>query len=65
MLENYGDIVEAVGDWLARDDLNERIPDFIHLAELETQRDLELREFETKATITSSGDTATLPTDFI
>ena len=40
---DYDNLVEVIGDWLARDDLSARIPDFIWLAESELQRDLGLR----------------------
>lgn len=39
-LANYSDLQAAVGAWLAREDLTDRIPDFITLAESQIKRRL-------------------------
>ena len=41
--QDYDNLVRGVGDWLARDDLSDQIPNFIWLAECDLQRDLMLR----------------------
>jgi len=50
---DYDNLVKGVGDWLAREDLSDRIPDFVWLAECELQRDLMLRLNDSTATGTS------------
>lgn len=64
-LANYSDLVSAVGDWLARTDLNGRTPDFIALAESRINRELRCREMVTQATGTVSTQAMALPVDFI
>lgn len=39
---NYTELKTAVADWLARDDLTSQIVDFIRLAEIRVQQDLEM-----------------------
>jgi len=63
-LATYSDLVSAVGDWLDRDDLATRAPDFIRLAEARLNRLLEDPEMEVLATSTASGASTTLPDDF-
>ena len=43
---NYEELKVAVADWLGRDDLTPRIPDFIALAEHRMARELKLRALE-------------------
>ena len=63
---DYDNLVEGVGDWLAREDLSERIPDFIWLTECELQRDLMLRLNDSIATGTSvaNQEYIDLPADY-
>ena len=61
-LANYTDLVAAIGEWLDRDDLAARAPDFIRLAEVRLNRTLDDPEMEVSTTLT--GDGATLPADF-
>lgn len=65
--ENYDALKDAIADWLARDDLAFRIPDFIRLAELRTQRRTKLRlRFTSKkltSTLVADQDFIDLPTD--
>jgi hypothetical protein len=61
-LDSYSDLVDAVGDWLDRDDLEARAVDFIRLAEVRLNRILDDPEME--AVVTLTGDGADLPADF-
>jgi hypothetical protein len=68
-LANYTDLVSAIADWLARDDLTTRIPDFITLAEAKFNRVLMHPKMESRSTLTvdtgaASPEFLTLPTDF-
>lgn len=64
---DYDNLLEVIGDWLARDDLAARIPDFVWLAESELQRDLNLRLNDAIATGTSLAgqDYIDLPEDYV
>lgn len=44
--DTYEKLVELIANYLGRNDLNERIPDFIHLVEVDISRSLNLREQE-------------------
>lgn len=59
--ESYGELVETIGDWLARDDLDVQIPQFIRLTEIDAQRDLNLREIEQVVTGQLVADEALFP----
>ena len=48
-IRNYAGLKAAVADWLGRDDLAGRIPDFIALAERRMARELRLRVMERRA----------------
>jgi hypothetical protein len=68
-ITNYAQLQTAVANWLARDDLTDRIPEFIVLAEAKFNRDLRsnLMEKRSQATISLSNDEpefVTLPSDF-
>ena len=47
---NYSELQTAVANWLDRDDLTDRIPEFISLAEARFNRVLRLRSMEDKQT---------------
>lgn len=61
-LTSYTDLVAAIGDWLDRDDLAARAPDFIRLAEVRLNRLLDDPEMEVSASLVGNG--AALPDDF-
>jgi hypothetical protein len=63
----YAELQTAVANWLNRDDLTDRIQEFIDLAEARINRNLRLRLMETTATGTLTPGTRdyTLPTDYI
>jgi len=47
-ISNYAELKTAVANWQDRDDLTDRIPEFIALAEARLNRNLRLRSMETK-----------------
>lgn len=61
-LFDYSGLASAVGDWLDRDDLAARIPDFIRLTEARLNRLLDDPEMEVVTTL--AGDGVELPADF-
>ena len=63
---NYTELQTSVADWLDRDDLTARIPDFITLAEARFNRLLRIRSMETEAEqVTVAGTRSySLPTDY-
>ena len=64
---NYSDLQTSVASWLGRDDLTERIKDFIELGEVRLRRTLRIREMlkDVTATTTSGDSTVGLPSDFL
>lgn len=66
-IANYGDLKTAIANWLERDDLTARIPEFISLAEdrIGFDKRLRVRAMETSADLTISGQTTALPTGFV
>lgn len=62
---SYSDLQAAIADWLARSDINSRVPDFIMLFETVANRRLRVRSQELAATLTPSGGVATLPSDYL
>lgn len=64
-LATYSDLQASVASWMARDDLNTYIPDFITLFEAAACRRLKVRPMETTTTLTPSSGVATLPSDFL
>ena len=64
-ISTYAELQTAVANWLARDDLTARVPEFISLAEDRIAHDLRIRAMETSADITISAQTAALPTGFL
>ena len=49
-ISNYTELKTAVANWLDRDDLTDRIPEFIALAEARFNRVLRIRAMESKQT---------------
>jgi len=64
-LLTYTDLVAAVADWLMRDDLTARIPDFIAMGEDRLAKDVRVSDMETVATSNLGGGSVALPADFI
>ena len=65
--DNWTNLKELVAEYLARDDLTEKIPLFIQLAEQRLRRDLRLRTMlkYSTATLTAGDGTIALPNDFL
>ena len=53
-ISNYTELKAAVANWLERDDLTDRIPEFISLGEAVINRRLRTRDMEASVTITPS-----------
>ena len=62
-INSYSTLKDSVGNWLYRDDLSAQIPDFIYLAEIQFNRDLDLRVMESVLSGTLTTPTITLPTN--
>jgi hypothetical protein len=63
---NFENLVTNVADWLHRDDMTDRIPDFIRMAESRINRLLPSRQAETERTLTGtiSSRAIALPSGF-
>jgi hypothetical protein len=66
-ISTYAELKTAVANWLDRDDLTDRIPEFIALAEARFNRVLRLRSMEAKYTANTVADqrNLALPTGYI
>jgi len=66
-ISTYSELTTAVANWLDRDDLTLRIPEFIALAEAKFNRVLRLRSMETKQTASTvaAQRNYNLPTNYI
>lgn len=66
-ITTYNELTFAVKNWLQRNDLNSRIPEFIVLGEALLYTKLRCREMESSAsaTITTSTRTTSLPTNWV
>ena len=66
-LTNYSELKTAISNWLDRTDLDDRIPEFIALAETRHRRDFKIRRMETRVTANTIANTEyyTLPDDFV
>jgi hypothetical protein len=66
-ISTYSELQTAVANWLDRDDLTDRIPEFIALAEARFNRVLRLRSMEAKYTANTVADqrNLALPTGYI
>jgi len=66
-ISTYAELQTAVANWLDRDDLTDRIPEFISLAEARFNRVLRLRSMETKQTASTvaAQRNYALPADYI
>lgn len=62
-LTNYDGLLLSVQRWLERDDLTERIPDFVRLAEARFRRQLVMPDMEVQVPLTPAA-TVPLPIDF-
>jgi len=65
-ITTFSELKTAVANWLDRSDLDDRIPEFIALAEARHRRDFKIRRMETRVTANTIADTEyyTLPDNF-
>ena len=65
-ISNYTELQTAVANWLDRDDLTARIPEFISLTEARFNRILRIRAMETEADQATVAGTRSyaLPSDY-
>ena len=59
-LTNYGELKSTVADWLGRDDLTTRIPDFITLFESHARREYGGNALASKSSLTTTANQQTL-----
>lgn len=64
-IATYNDLQSAVADWLNRQDLTARIPDFISLAEARFNRALRTRDMIKQETTTTSNAFVPVPEDWL
>lgn len=66
-ISTYAELKTAVANWLERDDLTSRVPEFIALAENRIARDkrIRIRSMETTTDLTISSQETALPTGFL
>ena len=64
-LATYSDLKTSIGNFLARSDLNDQIPDFISLCEARMSREIDTRSQEASTTFStvSGTESYSLPTD--
>lgn len=65
MITDYATLKTAVSDWLARDDLADRIGDFIVFGENRIYRRLRIKAMETALSGTISGGVLAVPADYV
>ena len=66
-ITNFGELKTAVANWLERDDLTSRIPEFIALGEdmVANDKRIRIRAMETSTDLTISSQTVALPTGYV
>ena len=66
-ITTYSELKTAIANWLDRTDLDDRIPEFIQLAEARHRRDFKIRRMETRVTANTIADTEyySLPDNFV
>ena len=64
-ISTYSDLQTAVGNWLNRADLTDRIPEFIALAEAQMNRRLRVRQMVTRAEAALAGEFVDVPVDML
>jgi hypothetical protein len=64
-LSTYSDLQTSAAGWLERDDLTDRIPDFVTLAEAQMNRSLRVRKMVARSTATLADEFSAVPTDYL
>ncbi|MEV5407197.1 hypothetical protein AB0L20_32305, partial [Streptomyces albidoflavus] len=63
-LSNYSELQASIADWMDREDLVARIPDFIQLGQAKLRRVLRVREMEISTTLSPINGVCFLPTNY-
>lgn len=61
----YNDLLTGIGQWLNRRDLTDQIPSFVALAHAKFNRELRVRDMQTRAQATTSGEYIAVPGDYL
>lgn len=64
-ISNYAELQTAIANWSERDDLTDRIPEFIALAEARIYRDLRIRAMETALSSAISSGVIAVPAGYV
>src|SRR5262249_19196406 len=64
-ITTYSELQTAIGNWLNRTDLTDRIPEFIALAEAQMNRRLRVRQMVTRAEAALAGEFVSAPSDML
>lgn len=64
-ITTYSELQTAIENWLGHTNFTARVPEFISLFEAAAVRRLKVRETTTTASITMSGGSGSLPTDYL
>ena len=64
-ISTYSELQTAVGNWLNRTDLTDRIPEFIALAEAQMNRRLRVRQMVTRAEAALASEFVGVPADLL
>lgn len=64
-ISTYPELKDSIDGWLDRDDLVDRVDDFIALAEARHKREVRIREMITRCPIGVTNRYVNLPTDFL
>ena len=64
-ITTYNELKLAVANWLGRDELTARIPEFIAMAEDRIAQDVRIQAMETAASLTISTQRVSFPTGFL
>ena len=64
-IPDYQTLISTVGDWLDRDDLDDKVPVFILMAEAMFNRELRVPDMEKYTLLTATEETVNLPDDYI
>lgn len=64
-IPDYATLKTALADWLDRDDIDTKIPQFVQLAEALFNRELRTGDMETTTILTATSETVALPSDYV
>lgn len=64
-IPDYPTLLTTVGDWLDRDDLADKIPVFVQMAEALFNRELRTPDMESSVTFTMTTESGDLPSDYL